>query len=306
MSGTATSARAASATLGLRARQLRHPLGQAVEDPRLDRRRDQRAPGAVLGLGAEVERDPLDPGALAEDHHQLGGPGDAVDPDLAEELALGLLRVGVAGAGDQIDRGDRLGADGEGGDRLRPAGRVDLVDPGLVAGGQHRGADVPLLPGGRGQGDPARPPRPGRGSRTSGRWRRGRRPRRGRRSRRSRPRSRGSPPCGPGEARPPPARRRAGSRPPGGCWRRRPPAPRGSSGSRVAEADWISSTGTLRLGGRTPSKRSPSSSTALSPPSRTAATICGDVGRHRGEAGRHPGAAGRPGRPGRRRPNRSW
>ena len=58
--------------------QLRYP----VEERGVRRGHDQRAVGAVLGLRAEVERDPIRVRGPVGDHHQLAGPSDPVDPDL--------------------------------------------------------------------------------------------------------------------------------------------------------------------------------------------------------------------------------
>ena len=82
-SGTWTSASGASATLGRAAAASRHRLLDRVEDVLLDRGDDQRAVRPVLGLGAEVECDPLRVGVVAGDHHQLRRPGERVDPDHA-------------------------------------------------------------------------------------------------------------------------------------------------------------------------------------------------------------------------------
>ena len=65
----------------------------------------------------------------------LGRTGEQVDADLAEQLPLGLRDVGVARTGEQVDRGDRLGAQGQRCDRLHTAEQVDLVGAGEV----HRG-----------------------------------------------------------------------------------------------------------------------------------------------------------------------
>ena len=60
----------------------------------------------VLGLGQQVDRDMARVvRGIGQDHH-LGGAGDAVDADPAEDLALGLGDIGIAGADDAVDRGD--------------------------------------------------------------------------------------------------------------------------------------------------------------------------------------------------------
>src|SRR5262249_61905739 len=53
-----------------------------------------------------------DIGAVGEDD-DLGGAGDGVDADAAEDLALGLCHVGVAGADDAVHGSDGGGAAGE-------------------------------------------------------------------------------------------------------------------------------------------------------------------------------------------------
>ena len=55
--------------------------------------------GAVLGLRGEVERDDARRRRRASAITSSSlGPGDAVDPDRPDDLALGLLHVGVARA----------------------------------------------------------------------------------------------------------------------------------------------------------------------------------------------------------------
>ena len=77
--------------------------------------------------------------AIDED---LGRPGEQVDADLAEQLALRLGDVGVAGTGDEVDPLDRLGAEREGDDRLHAAEEVDLVGAGEVHRRDRRGRDL--------------------------------------------------------------------------------------------------------------------------------------------------------------------
>ena len=74
-----------------------------------------RSAATQAGFGAGVGGD---------DH--LGGAGDHVDADVAEDEALGRGDVGVARADDLVDPRDALGAVGEGGDRL---GAADGEDP---------------------------------------------------------------------------------------------------------------------------------------------------------------------------------
>ena len=65
--------------------------------------RDDRAL-AVLGLGEQVERDERAgrrPPSATTKH--VARPEEAVDPDVAADLPLGLLHVEAAGPGDDVD-----------------------------------------------------------------------------------------------------------------------------------------------------------------------------------------------------------
>ena len=55
----------------------------------------------MLGLRREVERDQGAIGLRVGDHDQLAGPGDSIDPDAPDDLALGLLHVVVARPDDR-------------------------------------------------------------------------------------------------------------------------------------------------------------------------------------------------------------
>ena len=63
------------------------------------------------------------------------GTGEQVDADAAEQLALGLRHVGVAGADDHVDGRHRVGAERHGGDGLHAAQHEDLVGAAEVHGG---------------------------------------------------------------------------------------------------------------------------------------------------------------------------
>jgi hypothetical protein len=104
---------------------------------------------AVLGLGAEVGRDPGRLGGAVGDDHHLAGAGEEVDPDDAEELALSLGDVGVAGPEDLVDGADAVGAEGEGRDGLNTAHRVDFLDAGEVEGREDVGVDLTVRLGRR-------------------------------------------------------------------------------------------------------------------------------------------------------------
>ena len=65
----------------------------------------------MLGLAEQVDRDDERVGVLVGDDQDLGRAGEQVDADLAEQLPLGLGDVRVAGAGEQVDLADGLGAE---------------------------------------------------------------------------------------------------------------------------------------------------------------------------------------------------
>ena len=90
---------------------------------------DENALGrfVVLGLREQVGGDPGRVVRLVGDDQNLGRACDRVDADLAEDLALGGGDIGVAGADDLVDGGDRLRAVSERRDRLRAADAVDFV-----------------------------------------------------------------------------------------------------------------------------------------------------------------------------------
>ena len=88
----------------------------------------------MLGLGQEVDGDDERVGVLIGHDQDFGRPGEKVDADLAEELALGFSDEGIAGAGQHVDGLDGLGADGQGGYRLDAAEQVDLVGAGQIHG----------------------------------------------------------------------------------------------------------------------------------------------------------------------------
>ena len=75
--------------------------------------------GPVLGLRQQVRGREVRPRGVVRDHHHLARPGEKVDADRAEDLALRLAHVGVPRAEDLV----------HGGNRLRPVGhRPDRLD----------------------------------------------------------------------------------------------------------------------------------------------------------------------------------
>jgi hypothetical protein len=91
---------------------------------------------------------------LVGDHQRLGGAGEQVDADPAEQLALGLGDKGVAGADQHVDRGDAGSAERHGAHGLDAAQAVDHVGPGQMLGGDDRRGGAALI--GRGAGDDLR------------------------------------------------------------------------------------------------------------------------------------------------------
>ena len=73
------------------------------------------------------------------DDGDLGRPGEQVDPNPAEQLALGLGDIGVAGADDHVGRVEALDSERHRRERLDAAEAEDLIG----AGGRHRVAASP-------------------------------------------------------------------------------------------------------------------------------------------------------------------
>ena len=57
----------------------------------------------MLGLGQQVRCDELGIGSLVGEHGDLGGAGEQIDPDPAEQLAFGLGHERVARTDDHVD-----------------------------------------------------------------------------------------------------------------------------------------------------------------------------------------------------------
>ena len=107
-----------------------HVFGQGTrggEQPR-------RALVAMLGLADQVAGDDGSVSRVVGDHRDLGGPGEDVDADLAEQRALGLGDEFVARADDHVGRLAGEQALGHRRDRLHAAERHDHVGARLVEG----------------------------------------------------------------------------------------------------------------------------------------------------------------------------
>ena len=107
----------------------------------------------MLGLGQQVERERPGIDVAGGEDEQVARAGEAVDADLPEHLALGLLHVQVSGPDDHVDARDGLGPVGERGDRVGAAHPVDRVDAGEPAGREHDRIEVPVRAGRRAHGD---------------------------------------------------------------------------------------------------------------------------------------------------------
>ena len=96
----------------------------------------------MLGLAEQVHGDDEGLGLTVGYDEDLGRPGEQVDADLTEQLALRLRHVGVARAREQVDTGDRLRSQCHRRDRLDAPEDVDLVGPGHRDGGDRRGRNL--------------------------------------------------------------------------------------------------------------------------------------------------------------------
>ena len=88
----------------------------------------------MLGLAEQIGGDERRIGAVVGDDQDLGRPGGQVDADHAEQLALCLGDVGIAGAGDHVHGAHADAAVCHGAEGLYAADGVDLVGPGLGQG----------------------------------------------------------------------------------------------------------------------------------------------------------------------------
>jgi hypothetical protein len=98
----------------------------------------------VLGLAEQVGGAELAIHGVIGDDQRLGRPGEQIDADAPEELALGFRHIGIAGPDDHVDSGDRLGAERHGRDRLHAAEHVDVVSAAEMHGGDDGGVRAAL------------------------------------------------------------------------------------------------------------------------------------------------------------------
>ena len=95
----------------------------------------------MLGLGEQVGRHQLGIGGGVGEHRHLRRTREQVDPDPAEQLALGFGDVRVAGADDHVDRLEPLDPECHRGQRLHAAEREDAVGARGRDRVQHRRVD---------------------------------------------------------------------------------------------------------------------------------------------------------------------
>ena len=96
--GAASDRRARRAAGGISA------MRRGPEPPREGGDQDGRGSGPMFGLSKEVGGNQLRVGAFIGDHRHLRGPGEKVDADAAEELALGLGDERIARTDEHVDR----------------------------------------------------------------------------------------------------------------------------------------------------------------------------------------------------------
>ena len=104
--------------------------------------------GAVLGLGEQVGRQPVDATVPVGHDQYLARSGESVDAHLAHHLPLGLGHVGVARPHDHVAARHDGRAEGHRGDRLGAADGVQVGDAEQAAGGGDAGGDAAAGRGG--------------------------------------------------------------------------------------------------------------------------------------------------------------
>ncbi|MGX1402494.1 hypothetical protein RKD40_000107 [Streptomyces ambofaciens] len=98
----------------------------------------------MLGLTQQVGRHPHRVGAVVGDDRDLGGAGQQVDADPAEQLPLGLRDERVARADQHVHRSLTQQTEGHGAERLHAAEGEHPVGAGQVGAVQHRGVGAVL------------------------------------------------------------------------------------------------------------------------------------------------------------------
>ena len=98
----------------------------------------------MLSLPEQVSGAHLRVDAIVGNDQGLSLPGEQVDADAAEQLALGLGHIGIAGTDDHVDRRNGLGAERHGGDRLHTAEHENLIRPAEMHGCDNRGMRTAL------------------------------------------------------------------------------------------------------------------------------------------------------------------
>ncbi|KPZ03989.1 Uncharacterized protein ALO94_05587 [Pseudomonas syringae pv. spinaceae] len=121
--------------------QTRDARGNLVEE--FGVRADQNGLSifVVLGLGEQVHGDPVRIGLAVAHHQNLGRPGNHVDADLPEHMALGRGDIDIARADDLIDLRYALSAVGQGRHSLRAPNGEHTVNAGDTGCRQHQLVD---------------------------------------------------------------------------------------------------------------------------------------------------------------------
>src|ERR687895_436186 len=132
---------------------LPHPIRHGPDQGRLGRDQPERALWAVLRLCQKVQRDELGVRPGGREHGELARARETIDAHLSEHLPLRLGHPWIAGADDDVDGRNGLGAEGERGDGLRSAHPVHLGDLAQDARGEDHGVRAPSRAGRRADRD---------------------------------------------------------------------------------------------------------------------------------------------------------
>src|ERR1019366_4314844 len=100
---------------------------------------DGGAAGAMLGLPDQIDGGHFGVAGIVGDDQGLGGTGQQIDADAAEQLALRFGDIGIAGPHDHVDRRDTFGAQRHGSDGLHASDGVDFIGSAKVHGGDDGG-----------------------------------------------------------------------------------------------------------------------------------------------------------------------